>query len=739
MLAFLERLRIGTKLQVLMVGLTGVAIVVGCLGYWGLRQSCEALRQVGQHDLPNVQCLLTIRDVTNRIKAAQRTLLYPGLDVAVRKRQSERIDQAMSTMQDAWKTYESLPHRPEETAIWMQFVPAWRSLEERITQFREHSRELGLMIERCPAASDPKFSLGYTIREIANLHARANISFKTQVQEWKNILLRGNKAADFEKYLTAFVKEEKAVGTYLAQIEPLAVQTGMDPQLVTRLRQAHVELGVKYRDALKAFDKGNPQAGKLTDQAVRGLDRPFADGMEKLSAMIFQSENKLREIDVRNFNYQFEVCRPAMIRVEELLDSAIAAARRGATASIEQAEQSQATVIVVLAVVCLVGAFGGIGAGAVLTRSITRPLATIVAQLGEIADGDLRRDPAAAALRRGDEIGILARALAETIGGLRKIVDRMQDNARHLASASAELSATSVQLAGSAQETNSQSANVNAKAEQMSSNLRAMAEASDEVNSNSKRVAASVEEMTASVAEIARKAEASASVSESAARLADASQTRIDALASAASEIGKVVEVIQDIAEQTNLLALNATIEAARAGESGKGFAVVATEVKELARQSVTATEDIRGRITAIQAASGNVTQSLADIRQVIQEVRALSQGIASAVEEQSATTNEIAASLGQSTSATEQVAVGITQSSAASQAIAETISHVELAARQSALGAAETQAASVGLSEMAEQLQELVAHFRLTPPQMRRTESYSAKRNQIEGVRTPQ
>ena len=75
-------------------------------------------------------------------------------------------------------------------------------------------------------------------------------------------------------------------------------------------------------------------------------------------------------------------------------------------------------------------------------------------------------------------------------------------------------------------------------------------------------------------------------------------------LSAASADIGKVVQLIQAIAEQTNLLALNATIEAARAGEAGKGFAVVASEVKQLATQTSKATEEISGRIHAVQGAT---------------------------------------------------------------------------------------------------------------------------------------
>jgi methyl-accepting chemotaxis protein len=172
--------------------------------------------------------------------------------------------------------------------------------------------------------------------------------------------------------------------------------------------------------------------------------------------------------------------------------------------------------------------------------------------------------------------------------------------------------------------------------------------------------------------------------------------------------------VIQDIAEQTNLLALNATIEAARAGEAGKGFAVVATEVKELARQTASATEDIRRRIEAIQGSTGQAVKSMGGIGDVIRQVNELSRTIASAVEEQSITTKEIARNIAQSSSAAQAVAQGVSESARASQEITRIIVGVDQAARNAVEGAAQTESTGSGLSSVAEELKTLLNQFRV-------------------------
>ena len=220
--------------------------------------------------------------------------------------------------------------------------------------------------------------------------------------------------------------------------------------------------------------------------------------------------------------------------------------------------------------------------------------------------------------------------------------------------------------------------------------------------------------MTASITEIAKNAEHASTVAGNAAQLVEVSNTNIGQLGQAANEIGNVIETIHDIAEQTNLLALNATIEAARAGDAGKGFAVVATEVKELAKQTADATEDIRRRIEGIQSSTGEAVDSIGQISKVIQQVNDVSSTIASAVEEQSITTKEIAQNVTQTSDASQTVSIGVAESASATQEITRNIAQVDRAARETALGASRTQTAGTELSKLSEELQTLVGKFRV-------------------------
>ena len=360
-----------------------------------------------------------------------------------------------------------------------------------------------------------------------------------------------------------------------------------------------------------------------------------------------------------------------------------------------------------------VGIFLGVVLAIVITRMIVKPIKRTVDMIKDIAqgEGDLTRRLDASAK---DEIGELARWFNAFVEKLQGIIKQIAGNAKTLAGSSTELSATASQLASGAEETTNQSGTVASAAEEMATNMNNMAAATEQMTTNVKTVAAATEQMTASISEIAKNAEQASIVAGNAAEMAQSSNQVIGKLGSAADEIGKVIQVIQDIAEQTNLLALNATIEAARAGDAGKGFAVVATEVKELAKQTAEATEDIRGRIEGIQSSTGEAIKSIGSISEVIQQVNEISRTIASAVEEQSVTTKEIAQNVAQTSSAAETVSVGVTQSAMASKEITQNIAGVDQAAKQTAQGAAQTQIAGAELSKLAEELQMLVGQFQV-------------------------
>ncbi|MCC6343609.1 MAG: PAS domain-containing methyl-accepting chemotaxis protein [Bryobacterales bacterium] len=257
-------------------------------------------------------------------------------------------------------------------------------------------------------------------------------------------------------------------------------------------------------------------------------------------------------------------------------------------------------------------------------------------------------------------------------------------NASTVAASSEELTAVSQQMAGNAEETATQANVVSAASEQVSKNVSSVASAS--------------EQMQASIREIAKNANESARVAKNAVSVAHSTNETVKKLGESSQEIGNVIKVITSIAQQTNLLALNATIEAARAGEAGKGFAVVANEVKELAKQTAKATEEIGQKIEAIQGDTKGAVQAIEEIGSIINQINDISNSIASAVEEQTVTTNEIGRS--------------VTEAAKGVGDIAKNIGGVAIAAKNTTQGANDTQKAARELSQMAAQLQTVISRF---------------------------
>lgn len=261
------------------------------------------------------------------------------------------------------------------------------------------------------------------------------------------------------------------------------------------------------------------------------------------------------------------------------------------------------------------------------------------------------------------------------------LVNGLQDTVKELNNASSSLIQVATSLSSSAEETSAQSNTASA--------------ASEEINAGIQTVATNMEEMSAAIQEITKTTNESSTISNTAMEMAESTNAIIGKLGESSIDIGNVIKVISSIAQQTNLLALNATIEAARAGEAGKGFAVVANEVKELAKQTAQATDDITRKIETIQDDSKGAVNAIAEISDAINKINGYAGNIAASVEEQAATTGEVSRVVLES-------AEGIKQ-------INENIGQVSSAAAETGKGAIESQESANSLAKLAEKLGELV------------------------------
>ena len=397
--------------------------------------------------------------------------------------------------------------------------------------------------------------------------------------------------------------------------------------------------------------------------------RAFLELLKKMS----ESETKTTTPDefqkagLRARDASFDLWNGSIVELDKLLATRIAKFERDRT-------QALGLTVAALLVSMLLVVF--------VARSITVPIHSCVTGMQSMAARDLTtRLPNS----WNGELGQMAMAVNQAIGGVREAIDGMRSNAAVLSQASGDMTSASHVMSANAEETAVQSNVVAAAAEQVSRSVQTVATAS--------------EEMAASVREVSRQAHQAARVATDGVQMAVTANASVVKLGEGSKNIGNVVKVITSIAEQTNLLALNATIEAARAGEVGKGFAVVANEVKELAKQTSQATDEISQRIEAIQNDITATVKTIDEVSGVIKQISSIQTAIASAVEQQTVTTKEIGRNL--------------TEAARGTSEIARNIAGVAEAARNTSEGAHKTERTSGDLARAAKQLSALVAHFK--------------------------
>ena len=297
-------------------------------------------------------------------------------------------------------------------------------------------------------------------------------------------------------------------------------------------------------------------------------------------------------------------------------------------------------------------------------EALSQKVDSMLEVVNAAAHGDLTKT---ISVSGSDAIGQMGEGLQRFLSDLRSSIGTISQTSTTLTDSSGELKTVSNKMASTAEETSTQAKIVSGAAEEVSHNVQT--------------VSAGVEEMSASIKEIATSATEAATVATTAVGVAESTNETVAKLGESSEEIGKVIKVITSIAQQTNLLALNATIEAARAGEAGKGFAVVANEVKELAKETAKATEDISQKIEAIQKDTTGAVEAIGKISTIINQINDIQNTIASAVEQQNATTNEMARN--------------VQEAARGSSEIAQNIVGVAQAAQETSQGAASAQVAS--------------------------------------------
>jgi methyl-accepting chemotaxis protein len=450
--------------------------------------------------------------------------------------------------------------------------------------------------------------------ELINALAAQNvlINFKTQVQEWKNVLLRGSDPEQLEKYWARFQAREQEIQAQLDALLPqLAAPKAQ--RLMHQFQQSHRAMGDAYRHGLERFtDSGYDHAAG--DAAVKGIDREPSRLISEAAALLEEqgiARAQNRAIQERRANWLFG----------GLLLLTIVAA----------------TVISIL----------------IIIGSVVRPTRALTEQIRKLGSGDLS-DPAT--LRREDELGQLAEAARELHRFLQETSNLLSENA-------IQLDTTSTRLKHGAARIFEQSSETNQHIQQIAAAMNEMSATALEVAHHTASVANQIDAATQRTDAADQKINTAV---ESMAHLADQINTTtetVNQLARDGEQVIRVMQVIREIADQTNLLALNAAIEAARAGEAGRGFAVVADEVRNLAAKTQQATVEIDQVVHSIGSSSQDATQymetsanvatgtgemieavrqSLAEIKTRMLQINDATAQVATASEEQTNVSEEI-------------------------------------------------------------------------------------------------
>lgn len=480
------------------------------------------------------------------------------------------------------------------------------------------------------------------------------VSFKKQVQAWKDILLRGQDPAAFTQYSQEFHRLSQEVQQSVQQLDPV-IADPQSKQVLSEFGDAHRELNSRYEAALSAFaiDKNPSEA----DSAVKGMDRKPTDLLDNA--------------------------------VQELSD-------RVRTVPEEESKRlhNEQTVLVTVLLVMWIAIFAW---GISFVRLLAARLNRSVLFIHKVASGDLTAESPYD--DRHDELGLLTKSMEQMRQNLRGMIAEVRNAVEHIAISIEDITVSSSQIAHGATVQREQAVHVSSSMQEMTATV-------SEVNLHCNATAATSQSAGRSAENGGRAVEATVESIRALAESAKMTSAAMRELGESSRQIGQVVTVIDEIAEQTNLLALNASIEAARAGEHGRGFSIVANEVRKLAERTTTATSQIASAVKAIQSSSKSAIQ-------IIEKDTVRVENSVSAVDKAAESLHVLVRGTNEVQDKVAQIAAATSQQTAACEEISRSMQEIVNQVHTTSEGAEEAARACESLTGMSRSLQNLVAQFK--------------------------
>ena len=438
--------------------------------------------------------------------------------------------------------------------------------------------------------------------------------FKTQIQEWKNILIRGNDAKQYEKYVASFNKRSNTAQQGLGKLNRELTRLGIGTDEVKHVAGLHLNLKSKYDAALKSFDQDNPEAGRIVDRLVKGVDRPVGKAFEAMNNYLSKEIDKIVE------------------QSEEY------------AAEVESSTRNTDIMLIIMATAL------GIILALLIIRSIINPLNRVIEIAESLARGDMTVN---VDVKGKSEITQLQKAISKMSKKLGDVLTQVRNSADNVSTSANEISDGNLDLSSRTEE---QAASI------------------EETASSMEQITEKVKQNSNSAMQAVELANTATEKAEHGLNVANNAVSAISEIKASSEKVADIISVIDEIAFQTNLLALNASIEAERAGEQGRGFSVVANEVQKLAQRSADAANEIKALIKnsteKVLEGTELVKSSSVSLEEIVKtsaETNDVMNTISSASQEQAAALTQVNIAISQMEQTTQQNAALVEQTSAAS------------------------------------------------------------------------